>query len=90
MAEHVEHEKVVEHDPDLHVMFVPEYLREQVEKHVRQLEEDEADVSGYMGIKLVIHPPAPPRRVQPRRPATRGVAGRHRSDDRHLLSIDLL
>lgn len=59
MVEKTEQANDAELDPASHVVLVPEHLREQVEERVRQLVEEEDDVSGYMGIKLVIKPVTP-------------------------------
>ncbi|MGA7672933.1 MAG: hypothetical protein WBW04_21125 [Nitrolancea sp.] len=37
-----------EQEPTFSVITVPEHLREQVLEHVKQLADDESDVSGYM------------------------------------------
>jgi len=62
MAELIERTGSVEPKQAAHVVPVPEQLRDQLAEHVRQMAEEEDEVSAFMGIKLIATP-SPPSRV---------------------------
>ena len=55
MTDRIEGSRNTATERSIHVVLVPKHLRERVEEYVRQIVDDEDDVSGYMLSGLATH-----------------------------------